>query len=291
MGTWGTSIFSDDYTSDIKREYQTLLAFGISNEEALNKIMAYFNVDSRLNDCRFWFAIASIQLKYKCLDKCVADTAIDLINKGGDVEEWKEDDDKKKRRIVLEKLKHEIITYVASDSKIKIPKPKVNKANWKVGDILSYRLINNRFAPFYNKYIGLQIVNIRKTAISHIMPELAADEWMEAAMFDYIDERKPERNELIKSGFRPIYHEVVKYGEREVYKYFNVITFVYNPYRGNISKYDDSKTTKILYDIEFLGNQRDLRYPTEMLEKRAGMYDEIECVMSRYPEYHENWLR
>lgn len=284
MGTWGTAIFSDDYTSDIKKEYQTLLAFGISKEEALNKTMTYFNVSSKSDDCRFWFAITSIQLKYKCLDKYVADITIDLINKGGDVEEW-EEEDRNKRQIVLEKLKQQILTYVPNDLKVKIPKPKVNKANWKVGDILSYRLIHNSFAPFYNMYIGLQIVNIRKTAISHIMPELVSDEWMEVAMFDYIDKEKPEMNELIKRGYRPIYNEIYERGERRIHKCSDVIIFNYNPYKGDISKYDDTKTTKILYDIELLGNQSDLRYPSEMLENCAGMYDEIECIMSRYPEY------
>lgn len=286
MGAWGTAIFSDDYTSDIKREYQTLLAFGIPKEEALKKTMEYFNVSKEEYDCRFWFAIASIQVRYKFLEKDVADFTVELINNGGDIDEWEED--RIKRYKVLEKLKQQLVTYDfndGNDRKIKIPKPKVYKAKWKVGDILSYRLINYKLKPFYNMYIGLQIVNIRRTPISKIMPELVFDEWMEITRFDYLDKKKPSMDELIKRGYCPIHRYIAKFGEYEECKTFNTITFDYHPYKGDLSKYDPAKTCSVLYDIELLGNQKDLNYPAEMLERRSGMYSEIEFIMSQYPEF------
>ena len=35
MGAWGTGLYQDDDTCDIKEEYLTYLRIGMSNEEAL----------------------------------------------------------------------------------------------------------------------------------------------------------------------------------------------------------------------------------------------------------------
>lgn len=289
MGTWGTAIFSDDFTADIKREYQTLLAFGVPQEEALKKTIEYFNAGTDQDDCRFWFAIASIQMKYNRLEKEVADTTIRLLDNGGDIDEW-EEEDRSKRHKVLEKLKSQLNDYDTSLSPRKVPKPKVYKAKWKLGDILSYRLIGYPNAPFYNMYTGIQVVNIERTPISHICPELVYDEWMEIALFDYIEKEKPDMDTLLKRGYRPIYHRVYK--QHDGYEndiQFEVITFSYYPYKGDPSEYDPRKTNRNFYEIELLGNQKDLKYPAEKLESRAGMYDEIEVLMSKWPEFMDKF--
>lgn len=289
MGTWGTAIFSDDFTADIKREYQTLLAFGVPQEEALKKTIEYFNAGTDQDDCRFWFAIASIQMKYNRLEKEVADTTIRLLDNGGDIDEW-EEEDRSKRRKVLDKLKGQLAAYDSSLSPRKVPKPKVYKAKWKLGDILSYRLINYENAPFYNMYVGLQVVNIRRTPISYICTELVYDEWMDIAMFDYIEKEKPDIDILLKRGYRPIYHRVYK--QHDGYEYhiqLEVITFDYYPYKGDPSEYDPRKTTRAFYDIELLGNQSDLKYPAEKLESRGNSYITIEQPMSDWPEFTDKF--
>ena len=45
MGTWGTGLYQDDTTCDIKEDYLDLLKVGMSKEEALKKIDAV-NADS-----------------------------------------------------------------------------------------------------------------------------------------------------------------------------------------------------------------------------------------------------
>lgn len=280
MGTWGTAIFSDDLTADIKREYQTLLAFGVPQEEALKKTIEYFNAGTDRDDCRFWFAIASIQIRYSCLEKEVAGIALKLLEQGGDIDKW-EEEDRSKRLNVLEKLKSQLISYDTSLPPRKLPKPRVYKAKWKLGDVLSYRLINSPYAPFYNMYTGLQVVNIKRTPVSHICPELVCDEWMDIAMFDYIEKDKPDIDILLKRGYCPIYQktcndEVI---QREL------ITFSYHPYKGDPSKYDPGKTTGVLYNIELLGNQGDLNYPADKLNSNAGMYDEIEVLLGRWQKF------
>lgn len=274
MGTWGTAIFSDDETCDIKREYQTLLAFGVPREEALKKTIEYFNAGTELDDCRFWFAIASIQVKYNCLEKSVADITLELLNQGGDIDKW-EEEDRGKRRRVLEKLKHQIVFYDTNSSPLKVPKPKIFKEKWKVGDIISYRLIGIKIAPFYNMYTGLQVVHKRFRPVSHIMPELASDEYMKIALFDYIEKEKPNMEMLLKRGYRPVH----RWGNT-----YDVIRFSYYPYKGDSSKYAEAvanrKTARVLYDVDILGNQKDLSFPEEKLENEyPTLQDEIEHIL------------
>lgn len=45
MGAWGTSLFADDYTCDIRDDYGDYLKVGLSDEVAMNMIIDEYKDD------------------------------------------------------------------------------------------------------------------------------------------------------------------------------------------------------------------------------------------------------
>jgi hypothetical protein len=108
MGTWGTSIFSDDFASDIKSEFRDKIGFGKSPVEATNELIDFYK--DVLTDAEessiFWIALASTQWQLGRLQKNVKKKAIDIIDSEVDLQRWIDNPkDMKKRRTVLEQLK------------------------------------------------------------------------------------------------------------------------------------------------------------------------------------------
>lgn len=275
MGTWGTAIFSDDYTMDVKKEYQVLISCGVPAKEALDKTIKFFQVD-KAKEPRFWFAIASIQCKYNILDDEVRAITLEILNKGGDVDEW-DNEYIIKRQEVLSKLRKQLIEYEKSNKPIKVPKPRIHKTKWKLGDVLSCRLINYPNYLYYRFYIGMQLVYIERTPISHIIPELIYDEWMHMVLFDYIGEETPNFEQLLSCGYKQL---IDNRNGKKVQDFI----FSYHPYRGKIEEFDNRKTATMLYDINVLGNQKHINYEIDE-DKIAGcsyMYDSIEEVISKF---------
>ena len=75
MGTWGTGLYQDDTTCDIKEEYLNLLKIGKEPKEAMEEMI--INWEECIEDVEegplFWFALAETQWKYGLLDEKVKD--------------------------------------------------------------------------------------------------------------------------------------------------------------------------------------------------------------------------
>ncbi|MBL7872465.1 MAG: hypothetical protein JNM78_12685 [Cyclobacteriaceae bacterium] len=63
MGTWGTSIFSDDLAADIRNEFRIKIGFGKSPIEASKELIDEYK--DTLNDSEessiFWIALSAVQ--------------------------------------------------------------------------------------------------------------------------------------------------------------------------------------------------------------------------------------
>ena len=113
MGAWGTGLYQDDDTCDIKDEYLTYLRIGMSNEEALEELIECNEelIEDEEIGPLFWLALADTQWRYGRLTKEVKEKALEVINSEKDLERWEED--KKlyeKRKKVLEDLKERLNT-------------------------------------------------------------------------------------------------------------------------------------------------------------------------------------
>ena len=171
MGAWGTGLYQDDDTCDIKEEYLAYLRIGMSNEEALEELMECNEelIEDEEIGPLFWLALADTQWKYGRLTNEVKEKALDVINSGKDLERWEED--KKiyeKRKKVLEDLKERLNAKQPEEKKIR--KMTFTRPNWKVGDILLYQIQEEDLKDhkLYGKYVLLKVMETEKLTIGYL---------------------------------------------------------------------------------------------------------------------------
>ena len=116
MGAWGTGLFDDDTTCDVKEQFIEYIEEGNSVEEATKHILEEyvdeFDIEEELEVMSLvYIGLAAIQLEKGCLQEEVRSNAIALIERGADLELWEEADaeDYEERKKVLDKFKQQLI--------------------------------------------------------------------------------------------------------------------------------------------------------------------------------------
>ena len=112
MGTWGTGIFSNDTSRDIRDHYRELIEDGIDDAEAtlrtLEKFRSYFDDSEEGGNCIV--ALAVTQSKIGRLDASLCARALTAIDSGSDLKVWEREDPKllPKRREALNKARTQL---------------------------------------------------------------------------------------------------------------------------------------------------------------------------------------
>lgn len=148
MGTWGTGLFSDDITADLRGDFRDLIGEGVSPEEATARLVAEYQPESDPLDLAppFWLALASVQWSLGRLLPDVRAKALSIIDSGADLARWDEPKDRKKREAVLLKLRETLESPLPAPKKV--PR-RIREANdWPVGAVYSYRLESGNFCLF-----------------------------------------------------------------------------------------------------------------------------------------------
>ncbi len=228
MGTWSPKIFDNDGAGDIIAEYKILLGYGIPPLEAYQKIERYFYPDYQGGDSEdiYWLAVALFQWQNGILLDEVKAKAIKCIEDGTYLEQWEECGNKiyEKRKKTLEQL-HYKLTNESNPVKKRFSKgPNYyrRKTTWKVGDLLGFKTdapivkwgeqvepeIKTRLqeAQKYitNRYLLFRVVEISKTPVSDICPELDYSSSAVVMLYDWVNDRLPTDEEIGTLEFRPI---------------------------------------------------------------------------------------
>ena len=154
MGTWGTGIYDDDVSSDVKYEYVDMLRQGVSNEEATQKLINSWDTEDIEEGPIFWFALANIQWDYGRLLEYVKEEALKHIRNELELERWKDNKELyQKRKEVLEKLEKKLNTPMPEEKKIS--KYRNYICPWEIGDVYAYEIKENE------KYKGRYLVFIK----------------------------------------------------------------------------------------------------------------------------------
>ncbi|MDG0959552.1 DUF4259 domain-containing protein, partial [Bacillus paranthracis] len=87
MGAWGTGLFDDDTTCDVKDQFIEYIEEGNSAEEAtkfiLEEYVDEFDIEEELEEISLvYIGLAAIQLEKGCLQEEVRNKAIALIERG-----------------------------------------------------------------------------------------------------------------------------------------------------------------------------------------------------------------
>ncbi len=118
MGTWGTGVFDDDTTCDVRDNFLDYLDEGQSAEEAgraiLEGYLDEFSIEDDLEIMSLVFiGLAAVQMDKNCLQEHIRAQTIDLINRGADLELWEEADDGgyEEREKNLNDLKQKLMNF------------------------------------------------------------------------------------------------------------------------------------------------------------------------------------
>ncbi|GAB6419396.1 hypothetical protein bcgnr5390_51720 [Bacillus luti] len=116
MGAWGTGLFDDDTTCDVKDQFIEYIDEGNSVEEAtkfvLEEYVDEFDIGEELEVMSLvYIGLAAIQLEKGCLQEEVRSNAIALIDRGADLELWEEagKEEYDERKKVLDEFKQKLI--------------------------------------------------------------------------------------------------------------------------------------------------------------------------------------
>ncbi len=167
MGTWGTGIYSNDTSLDVRDLCQEIFPF-VSLDEGNRIIFEEFkdlllNPDENDNDyASFWYGLSDWEWKHGMLGDEIKEKALSLLNMHAGIAQWKTDASKtdiKKRIKTLEKLKAQLLL---PQPNLKKPKAIVPKPRHKVGDIVVIQTSEHMCWQTESYYIsGIYIQNGR----------------------------------------------------------------------------------------------------------------------------------
>lgn len=105
MGAWGTAIFSNDTSSDVRDEFMKYLQDGLSDRDASARIVTDFCSldDSDLGNNDVWLGLAATQHATGHVVPEVIDRALSVIDSMNDLDRW-DQSDRKARMAALVKL-------------------------------------------------------------------------------------------------------------------------------------------------------------------------------------------
>ena len=163
MGAWGTKIYQNDISSEVKDDYKNKLKAGKSDEEALNEILYEYDDCIGDSDDRydFWFALADTMWTLGRPTNQVKERTLELIDMEDEEGRWETEKERKARLKVLEDLKQKLLSEMPPRKKIPIYKPFTTP--WKPGEVYVYQVKNPPIDEAYNPpkdyrhYIGWYI--------------------------------------------------------------------------------------------------------------------------------------
>ena len=238
MGTWGTGLYQDDTTCDIKDDYITYLKIGMTNEEATRRIIEENDWCFEYEDegALLWFALADTQWKYGRLLDEVKEKAIECIDSGIDLEKWKEDDEKlyQKRKKVLEALRERLNSQ--QSQKKKIEKFKSYSCPWKIGDVYAFKVNEDN----KEKYMAFINVELQKCYPDNLCPVIY--------VYNGLFNKVPKMEELKNIKYLPQFFVPEAYKGYEKVLYKSII-------------YIENKTKKYINDYIYIGNNKNYKQP------------------------------
>jgi hypothetical protein len=113
MGAWGTGLWDDDLSCDIQDEWNDLLDDGMTPRKATKIILNSWleeledyedDMERQPDESILYISLAALQMRHKALTVGIKKKALELIEKGADLELWedgeKEDYEERKKFLI-----------------------------------------------------------------------------------------------------------------------------------------------------------------------------------------------
>lgn len=194
MGYWGTGLYQNDVSDDVKETYICALKDGNDNLKATDMVMEqcadYMKDD---DDCVcFWIALADTQWKMGRLLPDVKDHALLCLERCLNNTEEKFPISKR----TLIRLKEKLMQPQSPEKRI--PKERRYICPWKIGDVFAFQIdtVTFREHPLFHHWIVMQKVRAVPWYPHHIIPVVTAQYTL--------DENCPSLHEVSTYPFIPI---------------------------------------------------------------------------------------
>lgn len=155
MGVWGTDLYDNDCTCDVRDTYIDFLQ-QFSDEEAYKKtiemLSEYIGSDE---EPLLWYALADTQWQLGCLIPEVKEKALKYIEQSNDFFRLNFSMKNRQWQKTLNILKVELDSQMPKKKKIK-PKEKFITNPWNIGDVYAYELHDE--SEIENQFLGKYIV-------------------------------------------------------------------------------------------------------------------------------------
>lgn len=156
MGFWGTKLYQNDYTLDIKDAFVELIQRKNINETTAIIYNDFYDEDPNYEPL-FWYAISDVQKEYGFLDDITLKKALEWIDREGGINLWETKKQKENWITELSKLKIKLLDNTIPIKKIK-KKEKFNHHPWEIGDLVAYKFHStvSKKHNLFGKYIVFQ---------------------------------------------------------------------------------------------------------------------------------------
>lgn len=183
MGAWGTSLYSNDTTCDIRGDYLDLLRRGNTNETVAGMLIEK-NRDVLCDEEEaplFWFALADTQWNYGRLLPQVKEKALYYLqHREPELQRWLDSGEAqaKKWMKTLDKLQEKLQQPQPPEKKVY--KYRLYHCKWALGDVFSYRFTSDysKETGFYGQYVVFRKVSEANWHPGHIVPIVQVYSWI-----------------------------------------------------------------------------------------------------------------
>ncbi len=244
LGAWGTLLYDNDTTNDIRGYYVDQLRRGRTNEEVTQQIIND-NMEI-LEDVEegplFWYALADIQWDYGRLIPFVKEKALEFIERPEELERWKDMEGDK--ALQWEQTRIELRKKLLSPQPPikKITAYRLYKCKWQLGDVFAYQFHEeySKKHGVYGQYIIFRKVEEDILWPGHIVPSVQVYWWIGSELPTL---EKIKTMPLLPQKFWPVAYTRNPEKEKEFLLNLqvsreNAIPKEYLTYLGNISGND-----------------------------------------------------
>lgn len=175
MGFWGTKLYENDVSCDVRDTYLNMIKKHKDVIEAFNVFLILFQEYLGTPDEPIlWYALADTQWDYGHMMTEVSCKAIEWIDQRGGLELWSENPQGAKTwDSMLMKLKAKL-TSPQPPAKTITEETDFNRNPWEIGDIFAYRFStqNSKTYNLFGKYILFQKIGNVKLWDGNVYPRL-----------------------------------------------------------------------------------------------------------------------
>lgn len=174
MGIWGTKLYENDTSLDVKDQFEEKLRNGETAEAITDQLIKdYYEImDDACEATLFWTALSDTQWNWGVLLPHVKEQALIAIDHGGDLLWWHKHDPTLvlTREKVLDDLRKKLLSPQPPAKKPR--KRRLYKCQWNIGDVYAYRLESDlaKEKGLNGRYFLIQKVDEGVWHPGHIIP-------------------------------------------------------------------------------------------------------------------------